>query len=209
MKKTLLAIPLVFAMFSGVQAQNYIGACAAYSFSKLKYDGNEDDDYNGRVSFGVTYNHRIHFINIGAELNLENRGAKASYLDNTYGYQTATERLNFSYLALPLKVGIVVGNKFSAIANIGIVPGYLLGAKDKLSYPMSQQTYSQSVTSMVSKFDLSALAEVGVGFKLASKVSIYGTFRFQPGLTNVKIDQSYTDFKHSSLIANIGAQVAL
>ncbi|MGC4058074.1 MAG: hypothetical protein QM743_08120 [Chitinophagaceae bacterium] len=62
---------------------------------------------------------------------------------------------------------------------------------------------------MVSKFDLSALTEVGVGFKLASKVSIYGTFRFQPGLTNVKIDQSYTDFKHSSLIANIGAQVAL
>ncbi|MGC4058075.1 MAG: outer membrane beta-barrel protein [Chitinophagaceae bacterium] len=107
----------------------------------MKYNLDDDDDYNGRVSFGLTYNYRNHFLNYGAELNVDNRGAQKTYTDGSNGL--ITDKLNFSYISLPLKFGFIVGKKLSAIANIGIVPGYLLSASEKMKIRATKESYRQ------------------------------------------------------------------
>lgn len=140
------------------------------------------------VPAGITYDYTRKKLVLGAELLYEPRGYRydATLTDNTGApFGEDKIKLNYNFISMPIKAGIAFGNHFFGLANIGLIPAYLIRA-------IAKGTNSSFVyTKNVDRFDLAVLAELGFGFKIEERLQWVTSLRYQTGLLTAPKHSSY------------------
>lgn len=113
---------------------------------------------------------------------------------------------DYDYLSLPIKGGVVLGNKVSAFANIGLVPSILLSVN---VYTTEGTTVTGEENS--SKFDLGGLVELGASINLNAKSIVFFSFGYQQSFTSISNKNYFpnADVKFYGAIAALGYKYQL
>jgi len=216
--KAILVIVLVLA-FLDVSAQKHlIGIAGGTNWTNIASNIIlKGTDYRRGLSAGITYEYYLkERLSIGADLTYTQKGFRA-YIKTPTG-EAITEKSNYDYLSVPLKVGFYhfhLGSKIFGFAKIGLTPSLLINAK--ITIPTFTESGSIAgmktfdITNRVSKFDLGGLAEIGGGYKIINNIWLTATFIYQNSLTSI----TNTDYnangkiRHNGISLNVGLKWAL
>ncbi len=222
MKKILMFSILLIAVFQ-INAQNhFLGVKGGVSWTNMVSNADNESGYKYRTGFegGLTYDYIFkNSVTVGADLIYNQRGAREDFiLTNELGDPTGQSeeiKSNYDYLSLPLKVGYIYGEEIYAFINIALVPSILLSAKniwpilDAGEVYMPAETFD--ITNDVTKFDLAALAEVGVGYKFAERYMAYASFQYQQSFISITNDNYLPNVEmyHNGMALSLGIKYAL
>lgn len=173
-----------------------------------------------RIGFtgGITYEFfPLKWLVLGTKLNYEQRGHtehQVAYY-TTYNSPPDEDRLHFNYFSLPVKAGVLLGRNFFVMANIGVVPAWLISAKDFI-YTWDNNNgmvlnETRNVKTILKNFDFGGLAEVGLGYKFGKRIMIYASYSRQQSFTWY-INENYADMgneKHQGHSVSLGVRVGL
>jgi hypothetical protein len=156
--------------------------------------------------FSYEYQMKNNFL-IGSDLLYIEKGYSTDItMTNDEGITQGTAAINFhfNYISLPLKAGYTFGNKLSGFVYVGLVPALLTNAYYKGSDPngILDDTGSFpkiSAKEYTSKFELSALAEIGADYKISDSFLLTTAIASQYGITPVS---NYEN--HENNMRNIG-----
>lgn len=197
---------------------HFIGLQGGINLTNVN-SSNFSSNNDNRTSFnsGLTYQYFLNEkFNLGIDLLYFQRGFTNDivYTDesgNPTG-ESATSEFNYDYLSLPLKGGIVIGDKISGFANLGIIPSFLLDAKTTTpAIEGFQEETTNNVTDRVTKFDLGGLVEIGACYKITPDFLLSATFGYQHSFTSITNDNyfSYAEVRNYGMIWSIGLKYAL
>ena len=105
---------------------------------------------------------------------------------------------------MPLKGGVVIGDKLSGVLNIGVVPSFLIDAK--VRYVAYEGIRDELILDSEGwgQFDLGALIEIGANYEPSYSTNIFASARLFKGIT------SYNgSIRHYGLELFVGTRVAL
>ena len=209
MKNFIICIILILSIKLSAQ-NNLIGIKGGIDWTNIQTTNQYiDHTFKTEASGGLTYDYFItKRFSVGADLLYLKRGYNSNliFTDNVGNPLNvdALTAFKFNYLALPIKIGFNMGNKLFAFANIGICPSYIVDARIVIPQTDSKGNitgeYTSNVTSKVTKFELSGIAELGCGYTLKDKYSIYASCMYQKSFTNI----DNKDFFNDSKIKNYG-----
>ncbi|MCH7403742.1 porin family protein [Belliella kenyensis] len=202
MKNIFLFIFVIVAF--KVSGQNhYIGVKGGVSSTNIA-STNIFSDSNARLGLtaGLTYEYLSNkYLSFGADLIYNQRGftietpftdSQANLTGDSY-----TSIFEYDYVSVPIKVGFNIGTVLYGFANIGIVPSLLLDAKHTVPIYFEEGEFVENktldVTDTVSKFDFAGLAEMGGGYKISMRTSLFTSLSYQ---------HSFTSITNSSYFAN-------
>lgn len=177
----------------------------------------KNNDYRTGYNSGLTYEYKLNDrYNLGVDLLYFQKGFTDDIIftdefGNTIG-EKATSKFNYDYLSLPLRGGIEIGDKFSAFANLGIVPSLLVDAKTiipGLEGYAEETTYD--VKDGIKKFDLGGLVEIGASYNLTTDFLLSATIGYQHSFTSIATDNYFSDseIRHYGMALSIGLKYAL
>jgi hypothetical protein len=167
------------------------------------------------TTIGFTYD-RVHlrFLTVGTELNFIQKGfgKEVTLLDSlSQPLGTFNNQNKISYVSIPLKLGIQLGNRFYIFGNAAIIPGLVYKAVSEVPVFDANgkviSTYFEDIKGKTSVLDLSSQIELGFGITR-------GRFKFY--LSGAKMDSFINlwstpiqDFniKSTGLIAAAGIKV--
>jgi len=219
--KNLLFIILTLATFN-VVGQNHLvgfkGGVSLTNISASNFQG-EYDDRTG-IMGGLSYEYLLndHF-SMGTDVIYNQRGFRSDFIFmDELGNQTGEKaifKFNYDYLSLPLKAGYRTDDKLYTFANIGLVPSILTNAKTVM--PLFDENMNADgnetidITDKVAKFDLAALAEIGVGYSFRDRCWLYSSCGYLHSFTTITNDHYFADSKisHNGLAFSIGIKYAL
>ncbi len=169
------------------------------------------DIVGGSVS--LTYD-RVHFrfLTVGGEINMVQRGFSSPLMiTDPMGNQLGIAELRnkFNYFALPLKVGVQLGNRAYIFGNVAFVPGYLMKAVSETPVidangNIIDYTW-EDVTSTAAQFELSSQIEAGIGVTKAKRYKFYVSAAKQQGWTNLfDSPSSVFNIKSTGIIISTG-----
>lgn len=184
---------------------HFIGAKGGYSWTNIATDAFAIHKTQPGFSFGLTYD----FVtgkkfSFGSELLYEKRGyTNELIITDDQGNPTGQNysfSTHYNYFTVPLKFGYSVGNKFFGFASIGVCPAVLLSAT--MTVPvftingpfLSYEGDSTLTLSDPSKFDFSALAEMGCGYTITNSFAVTATFRYQYSFTSLTNENYFNDY---------------
>ncbi len=220
MKKIITVLTIVISIIS-------IPACGQNHFIGLKgginrTNVNSTNFINGSenrtgLNSGLTYEYYLNNrFNLGIDLLYFQKGFTVNdiYTDefgNPTG-ESAPSEFNYDYLILPLKGGVVIGDKFSGFANLGIIPSFLVNAKTispAIEGFLEETTIN--VTDRVTKFDLGGLVEIGASYKFKPDLLISATFGYQHSFTSITNNNyfSNSEVRNYGMILSFGLKYAL
>jgi len=205
-----------------VSGQNHLlGVKGGVNWANIAADKSSnirsDYSYKAGLAIGLTYDFlfKKHF-STGADINYNQRGGKmdGSYIDNFGRIIRGSTTLKFDYLTIPLKAGFNYGKTIYGFADIALTPSILFDAKSVtytgVNYSGTEQTYD--ITSMVKKFDIGGLVEIGGGYKFKDRYWLYSSFSYQHSFTNnsvISINSEIIKLKHYGMTLNLGLKCAL
>jgi hypothetical protein len=179
---------------------------------------NLSNDTKNRVSYirGLTYEYLINrSFSLNADLFYDLRGCYFETpvyddLGNPTGTSGSTKE-DFTYLSLPLKVGYNFGGKLYGYVNLGVIPAKLL--RSTVTFPMGSLNGERSYNnySNYKKFDISALVELGGGYKINDRIRLCTTFAFQNSLIPATLpeDGDYFVLTHYGMSFTAGIKYTL
>ena len=217
MRKILTALTILISIQTYGQ-NHFLGVQGGINLTNVN-SSNFTSNNDNRIGFnsGVTYQYyQNERFNLGIDLLYFQRGftndiVYTDELGNPTG-ETATSEFNYDYLSLPLKGGVVIGDKFSGFANLGIIPSFLLDAKTTTpAIEGFQEETTVNVTDRVTKFDLGGLAEIGASYKITQGFLLSATFGYQHSFTSITNDDYFSnaEVRHYGMILSIGLKYAL
>ena len=176
-----------------------------------------NNDNRTGFNSGLTYQYILNErFNLGTDLLYFQRGFTNDIVfTDEFGNPTgesATSRFNYDYLSVPLKGGIVIGNKFSGFANLGIVPSLLVDATTITpAIEGVQEETVYNVTDRVTKFDLGGLVEIGANYKITPDFLLSATFGYQHSFTSITNDDYFriSEVHHYGMVLSFGLKYAL
>ncbi len=123
------------------------------------------------TTIGFTYDRvRMRFLTIGTELNFIQKGyGKEMTLVDSLSQPLGTfnNQNKISYVSIPLKLGVQLGNRFYIFGNAAIIPGLVYKAVSEVPVFDANgkviSTYFEDVKSETSFLDLSSQIELGFG----------------------------------------------
>ena len=199
-----------------VGQSHFIGVKSGYSWTNIATDAFAIHKTQPGFSFGLTYD----FVtgkkfSFGSELLYEKRGyTNAFIITDDQGNPTGQKysfSTHYNYFTVPLKFGYSVGNRFFGFASIGVCPAVLLSAT--MTVPvftingpfLSYEGDSTLTFSDPSKFDFSALAEMGCGYTITNSFAVTTSFRYQYSFTSLTNENYFNDY----YINNYGMTLSL
>lgn len=115
---------------------------------------------------------------------------------------------HFEYLSLPIKVGYQTKGKIFGYGSIGFVPSLLLKSSSRnQNYNESGTKYSDFIrenTTGISKFDIAALIEVGLGVRINGMFSLATSFAFRHSLNQISSNSNTNGQRHYSFTYFLG-----
>ncbi len=216
MQKIITVIAIVIS-FTAYGQNHFIGIQGGICWTNASLTNFKNNDTRTGFHSGLTYQYYLNKrFNLGIDILYFQKGFTndvifTDQLGNPTG-EKATSRFNYDYLSIPLKGGIVVGNKFSGFANLGIVPSFLIDATTKHSAieGFTEET-SSNITNKVTKFDVGGLIEIGAKYKVTANFVLSASFGFQHSFTSITNDNYFSNAKirHYGMIVSIGLKYAL
>lgn len=169
-----------------------------------------------RIFGGVSYQYILNKnIYLGADLIYNQKGYSvpvvytndqgevikiAGYIDYKY-----------DYLSLPLFLGFKVGNRLNAFAHLGLMPSHLVYAEvDNSNYndPLIDMFQINSdITKSVSKFDLTPIAELGIGFNFTDRIGLNVSATYHHSVTSITNDNYFANSKVTFYGLMYGARI--
>ena len=220
MKKILVCIAIMFfaPLLTMAQFSKYrqFGVKTGFNISNVNAGSSTftATDVLGTM-VGFTYDRvRMRFLTVGTELNFIQKGfgKQVTLLDSvSQPLGTFKNQNKISYVSIPLKLGIQLGNRFYIFGNAAIIPGLVYKAVSEVPVFDANgkviSTYFEDIKGNTSVLDLSSQIEVGFGITR-------GRFKFY--LSGAKMDSFINlwrtpiqDFniKSTGLIAAAGIKV--
>ena len=217
MRKIITVLTIVISIPTFGQ-DHFIGLRGGINWTNVN-SSNFISNNDNRTGFnsGLTYQYYLSKrFNLGIDLLYFQRGFTSEIVfRDEFGNPTgesATSRFNYDYLSVPLKGGIVIGDKFSGFANLGIVPSLLLDATTttpEIEGIIGETT--NNVTDIVTKFDIGGLVEIGANYKVAPDFLLSATFGYQHSFTSITNDNYFSNatVRHYGMVLSIGLKYAL
>lgn len=154
--------------------------------SNLYRNSSTKNGFRTGFSGGLTYEYLLnsHF-SIGADVIYDQRGFTYDIAFDDYqgNHRTTTTNFDHDNLAFPVKVGLTTGKKIYSFANIGLSPSILLNAEKQLNTADTEgktvAIEEYDVTNSMQKFDMSALIEIGGGYKINDRFWLYTLLAYQ------------------------------
>lgn len=211
----LLAIAALL-LITQVSGQNhYIGVKAGYISSNISSseDVMEDTKARNGLVAGLNYEYNfLKFFSAGAEVLYEQRGWNQEIIyTNEIGLEIGegTIEYNYDYVSIPLKAGVILGNRLSVYANLGVVNSFSLSSEVTIPYP--DGSYSkEDMTEHVNTYDIAGLIDLGGSLKFAGRFKIYLNLNYQHSFSAFNIAYfSNTELRHYSFSATTGLKYAL
>lgn len=217
MRKILTVLTIIISIQAYGQ-NHFLGMQGGINLTNVNSSNfiNNNDNRTG-FNGGLTYQYYLNErFNLGIDLLYFQRGftndiVYTNQSGNSTG-ESATSEFNYDYLSLPLKGGIVIGNKFSGFANLGIIPSFLLDAK-KITPAIEgfQEETTNNITDRVTKFDLGGLVEIGGSYQFKKQFLLFTSFAFQQSFTTITNEDYFSigKAKHYGMTLSIGIKYAL
>ncbi len=213
--KPIIIIILTLVCLACKGQSQYIGVKTGLNRTNVTSNLYSDKEIKQSMIAGLTYDfHCQKNILLGAELLYEQRGCVLPLIfTNANGNPTGQKYnipLDFRYLSVPLKIGYSTGRKLYVFGNIGFCPSFLLIASTKLPWFDISGNYigdsTQIGTKNFSRFDLGGLMELGCGYKLNKKISIYSSAKYQHSVLSYTRNKPTKDYpsKHYGSSFNLG-----
>lgn len=208
-KKSYLNIFFVISIFMSLPLlgqQHFIGLQGGINLAQIS---NFESEFRYGTQTGVNYQyaHNEKYI-FGVDFLLIERGA-------SFGQNHTDEQGNLSgiilvskvetdYISVPLKGGVVIGDKLSGVLKIGVVPSFLIDAKIRhMAYEGIRDELILDFEGCY-QFDLGALIEIGANYALSSYNSIFASAGLFKSITR------YDGYgKHNGIEFSVGTRVAL
>lgn len=205
-----------FALFfasSGYAQEHFVGITGGSGISNIT--GNHPVNNPENRTFlqgGVSYAfHFARFAHIEADLMYTSRGynIKMLHTDDVGALtgETTISSWQFSYLALPVKVGLHFGNKLLFFLNTGVVSSRLLhAAYDFPGIEDLMPSQSVNLTEYVRTFDFAGLVEAGVSIPLSNALFITTHVSYAHSFTSHTTPDHYAHryLYHYGLSGNLG-----
>lgn len=222
--KHLVVIFFVFVSFSSFAQTSSIGVRIGLNKTNVSSSQYSDEpkSRNGFIG-GVTYEYLFNknFF-IGAELNYNERGYATSYLfvnETTSSSVQYEGTHSYNYISLPIKSGFYFGNKVQGFGSIGVIPSILVDAKIVFPTNLDQSGQlsgmeTRDVKDITNSFDLAAMVELGISYKIQNQYSIFSSATYQRSFTSFSSSDSYypapyTEAFHKGLSFSLGVRYTL
>jgi hypothetical protein len=220
MNKILLVILAIVTL--NVHGQNHLlgvkGSVGRANVSSSNFIIN--NHYRNSLAIGLTYDclFKKHF-SVGGELSYNQFGFTNDiiYMDEvgTPTGEKATNRYNYDYLSIPLKVGFNYGTTVYGFANLGLINSILVDAKTILpaidfnGIVIPEETLN--VTDRVNRFDIGGFVEIGGGCKFKERYWLFTSFSFQHSFTSITNSEyfAHSSIRHYRIALNLGLKYAL
>lgn len=159
--------------------RHFIGLQGGVNLAKI---AGIESEFRYGVQTGLNYQYALNDTYIyGVDFLLIQRGMSQRLIHvDAQGNDTGIRlvgNLETDYISIPLKGGVVVGNKLSGIFNLGLVPSFLIDAKYRqLAYEgISDEMITEH--SGYPQFDLGGLIEIGANYTLSSSTIFFVSAR--------------------------------
>jgi hypothetical protein len=172
------------------------------------------DSRNGFTA-GITYEHIFkNRLSVSIDLLYSQRGSCNDFrfvLPNDILTEPALGVLTpYTYIALPVRLGVNFGKQLYGFANAGLVPSLLARAEAPyMAYNENGALLEKGTidfTHKLNRLDLAGIAEVGGGYKFDRRSRIFGAFSYQQSFTNTNNTQSFSgsSLKYNGLTLAVG-----
>jgi hypothetical protein len=214
MKK--LSLFFVTAISITATAQNYyVGLQGGVSWTNVnvtRFVDNTDarKGFSGGLNYGILLKKRFF---VGTDILYTQRGFSNTFtlrgINPSAFNEQATIKMNYDYLSVPLKAGVMFGKKISGFINIGIIPAFLFDAKTITpiidSNGKTIGTETADVTDRASKFDFAGMAEIGASFTV-NKNLFFVSLTGQKSVTSTTNSEYFSNSKiqHNGLTLCVG-----
>ena len=173
----------------------------------------EETRFDKTSMTGLTYQY-LHKQKIIAETNL------LFYQTGFYTQSTEIQNnrltskqlfFSYDYLSLPIKIGYKFGDAFFYTAKMGVAPSYLLSANHlapeaKNNWSTAQKIKKRTdfitedldninISESATKFDVAAIAELGIGYGLKNGINLLTALEFRHSLKEIS-NVNYFPEKH-------------
>ncbi|MFT6844067.1 MAG: hypothetical protein ACJAUV_000237 [Flavobacteriales bacterium] len=204
MKKiiTVLTIMISIPAFS---QNHFIGLKGGVNMTNV----NTNDFINdARIGFnaGLTYEYVVNnLFNVGVDFLYFQKG-----FTNEIGKNDVAE-FNYDYLSIPIKVGATTSGKFSGFVNLGVMPSFLVNAKEKIPSVADPALTTYDVTDKVTKFDIGGMVEIGANYKIRPDFILSASLGYQHSVTSFANDSYFSgsEARHYGMVLSIGVKYAL
>jgi hypothetical protein len=143
----------------------------------------------------------MRFLTIGTEINFIQKGygQELTFADSLYQPLGSFVNQNrISYISIPLKIGVQLGNRFYIFGTAAIIPGLVYRAVSEVpvfdANGNVSSTFQEDIKDDVSLLDLASQVEVGLGITR-------GRFKFY--LSGAKMDSFVNLWDDPSIVFNI------
>jgi len=214
MKKIIILIFLLACI--SVSGQNhFLGVRLGSNFSTVQSSTDILKDAETKTGFvgGITYEyHLLKFIRLEADLIYTQKGYKLPVsFTNEVGIVIGEGYLiaHNDYISLPLKAGVSFGSLLSFFANIGVAPSLLTKAMYKSDFEVEGE-FDHDVSDRVKDFDISGLAELGVGLNFG-RFNVFINASYEHSFTDYPDDDYYgdTELRNTGFGVSAGCRYAL
>lgn len=221
MKKTLILLAIL-SSFGAISQKHLIGIKGGPNWTGVHTD-NFSFNTKLRTGYlvGLTYDYMLtEKFSIGAEILYGQRGYNMFFNStNDFGLPPPLNiddvKMKFDYLSIPIKASYSFGNKLFGFGSIGVIPSFLTKGVT-VTPPISLFSYSTNgsnieITEDVSRFDLAAFAEIGVGYRFNDTYLIYLSFGYNHSFLTITNDDYFSESKirHYGMPLMLGFKYAL
>jgi len=221
MEKHLVTIFLIGVVCSSYAQSHTFGLFTGINFSNVSAKEVFDEEkYRQSYVGGIKYDFNISDkYQLGTDLiySLQGFVSEVNFTDET-GNPTGQKGIyefTYDYLTLPLKVGLIIGDKVKIVPKIGIQPSLLASAKTK--EPILNDdlvtigTKTFDVTDRVSNFDLAGLVELELNYEFYKNLNIFSCITAKYSFTPLSNSDYFNDFKmrHKVYFISIGLKYSI
>lgn len=190
--KKLLVLIFIFGTLSTFAQKRLVGFEAGINLTNItKQRFETTTNWQSGSRLALTYQNLLKkrfSFSTGVEYVQAGFDSTIEYTNNT-GNTLGTSDISFrfDYIRIPVKIGWRYGGRIYGFTNLGIAPGAIIFARTTIpSFESNNFSITQSkqvVTENVRRYDVTALAEIGGGYKINELFRIYASLRFDHSLT--------------------------
>jgi len=161
--------------------------------------------------WGLGYQLKLNDYQIGTDLMYIKKGYKVYqlYLDLNGNPEPIRAKHYFDYISIPIKGGFTLGQDLSVFANIGLVPAFLIKAKNIVSpyYGMTNGDVRDMKESLKS-FDFSGILEIGANYNFSYHYTVFTSLAYQRSFTSLTTEYYFYNSKiwHHGLNISVGVK---
>jgi len=220
MKSIFIALLMIYSI-SAFGQTHFLGIKGGINWSNVDTDVSIYSNRDNRIGFsgGLTYEYHFkkpYFV-AGADLLYAQKGFRIEkYFPNEGENVGGNLEIinNYNYLSLPLKGGVVIGEKITGFVMLGLVPSRVIKAESILSLQFSdgrKDEINTDIIDKVTKIDFAGLAEIGGSILIGGRLFIITSLVYQRSFTTIT-NSNYipnNEVRHYNTTLSIGLKYAL